>query len=134
VFREAIPIFKYPIPAETQSTNFVPISRYFNPGETISTIPQLPKTNRKYAFLINMADNIPSNSSSTWRIFRPQANATYTTFEFSGQNQTSLDEGRPRLTEFLDLPDDDWRLEVLVPSGYKIRVFSILLLVFDQLQ
>ncbi len=132
VFREAIPIFKYPVPAQTESTNFVQISRYFSSGETISSISKLKGSQRKYAFLINMADDIPTNSSSTWRIYRPSANATYTSFTIQGNAMASLEEGKPILTDFMDLPDDDWRLEVSVPSGKKLRVFNILLLVFDQ--
>jgi len=132
VFREAIPICKYPVPAQTESTNFVQISRYFSSGETISSISKLKGSQRKYAFLINMADDIPTNSSSTWRVYRPSANATYTSFTIQGNAMTSLEEGKPILTDFMNLPDDDWRLEVSVPAGRKLRVFNILLLVFDQ--
>jgi len=133
VFREAIPIFKYPVPAQTQSPNFVQISRYFAPGETISSIPTLPSAQREYAFLINMADDIPLNSSSTWRIYRPLINEVYTTFQIQGQQMSSLEMGKPILTDFLNLPEDDWRLEVSVPYGKSIRIFNILLLVFDKI-
>jgi DNA-binding transcriptional MerR regulator len=133
VFREAVPIFKYPLPAETQTTTYVQVSRYFASGETNSQIPTLTSTQRKYAFLINLADNIPQTASSSWRIYRPSAATTYTTFEIQGNAMSSLDEGKPILTSFMDLPANDWQLEVAVPSGSKIRIFNILMLVFDKL-
>jgi hypothetical protein len=134
VFREAVPIFKFPLPAETASTSFVSVSRVISPSEIISPISQLSNTQRKYAFLINLADDIPQTSSSTWQIVDLSTGAT-TTFQIQGHQMTSLDEGKPVLTNFMSLPENNWKLEVSVPSSsYKIRIFNILLLVFDQLQ
>jgi len=133
VFREAIPIFKFPIPAETASTSFVRVSRVISPSDVISPISQLPNTQRKYAFLINMADDISTTSSSTWRIFETENAITFLTFQIQGNNMASFEEGKPILTNFMDLPTEKWQLEVSVPSGNKIRIFNILLLVFDQL-
>jgi len=134
VFRQSIPIFKFPTPAQTASTSFIQVSRYFAQTETLDTLPPtLPNTTRKYGFLINEADDIPTSASSTWRIFRPAISAASSTFELSGQNQTSFDVGKPRLIGFTDLPNDDWQLEVQVPSGNTIRIFNIFLLVYDQL-
>jgi len=36
------------------------------------------------------------------------------------------------LTSFIDLPNNDWQLEVGIPSG-AIRIFNVLLLTFDQI-
>jgi DNA-binding transcriptional MerR regulator len=135
VFRQSIPIFKFSTAAQTASTSFVQVSRYFAQGEYVSsTVPSpLPNTTRRYGFLINEADDIATTSSSTWRIFRPAANETYATFTLSGLEQSDLTVGKPRLIGFTDLPDDDWQLDVQVPDGNKIRIFNIFLLVYDQL-
>jgi len=97
------------------------------------TPTSLPGTNRVYAFLINFADDIAPTAASSWRVFRPVNGATVLTFEFAGQNLPVLDVGRPYLTAVTPLPDNDWQLEVRVPSADKrIRIFNIFLLVFDQ--
>jgi hypothetical protein len=136
VFRSAIPIFRFPIAAQTTSTGYVVVSKQFLLQELVPS--QLPGTNRRYAFLINMADTIPTNASSSWRVWSITQNATTTTFELGGQglNENQLDEGEPLLSRpYLTLPEDeDLQLEVALPStGNKIRIFNILLLVFDQL-
>jgi DNA-binding transcriptional MerR regulator len=131
VFRQSIPIFKYPYPAETASTSFVTVSNEFTiPLDNIA--PQkLPGTKRMYGFLINEADNIPTDASSTWQIYSP---STSTTFYLSGQGASSLDVGKPRLIGFTELADETWQLKVALPSSdYKIRIFNIFLLVYDQL-
>ena len=131
VFRQSIPIFKYPYPAETASTSFVTTSNEFT--IPLDTVPQtLPGATRKYGFLINEADNIPTDASSSWQIY---SSSTSTTFYLSGQGTgSSLDEGKPRLVGFTDLADETWQLKVALPSSsYKIRIFNIFLLVYDQL-
>jgi len=37
------------------------------------------------------------------------------------------------LTSVMDLPSQDWRLDVEVPSGKTIRIFNIFLLIYDQI-
>jgi len=130
IFRQATPIFRFPVPAQTASTEFVRVSREFS---DLNFLPSsISSTTRKYAFLINFADNVPQTASSTWRIFQPTASSTYSTFEFSGQSLSSLEEGVPHLTSIMDLPTSDWQLEVKVPSGYEIRIYNILLLAYDR--
>ena len=130
IFRQATPIFRFPIPAQTTSTEFVRVSREFS---DLNFLPSsISSTTRKYALLINFADDIPQTASSTWRIFRPTASSTYSTFKFQGQGLSSLNEGVPHLTSIMDLPSSDWQLEVKVPSGYKIRIYNILLLAYDR--
>ena len=131
VLRSSTPIFRFPVPAQTTSTEFVKVSRNFS-NLDFSPSP-ISGTNRKYAFLINFADDIATTSSSTWRIFQEEASSTYSTFEFSGQNLSSLKEGVPHLTSVMDLPSQDWRLDVEVPSGNTIRIFNIFLLIYDQI-
>ena len=85
-------------------------------------------------FLLNFADNIATTSSSSWRVYRPNAATTTLAFEFPGQNLASLETGNPHLTATTTLPDNDWRLDVSVPSADRsIRIFNIFLLVFDQI-
>jgi len=132
VLRQAIPVFRYPVASQTASTTFIRISKYFD--SSLDTPPTaLPGATRKYAFLINYADDIPTDDYSYWRIYRPSASEVSDTFNLSGQNMTSLEEGRPRLSDFVTLPTDDWQLEVKVPSGSNIRIFNIFLLVYDQI-
>ncbi len=132
VLRSNTPIFRYDFPSQTASTTFVRISRYFS--SALDFLPSaIPGTTRKFVFLINFADDIATNASSTWRVYRPSAVATTTTFYFAGQNLSSLTEGVPHLSSSYTLPDDDWQLEVKIPSGNTIRIFNIFLLTFDQI-
>lgn len=134
VFRGAIPIFRFPVPAQTNSTSFVAVSREISTTTLNAALPEsLPGTDRKIAFLINFADNIPTNASSTWLI--DLETGTDTEFTFTGQNLSSLEEGKPHLSDFYLLPDNDWQLEVKVPASDRtIRIFNILLLAYDQIQ
>lgn len=133
VLREVIPIARFAIPTQTESTSYIRVSKYIEDLSSIS-ISQISNTERKYAFLINFADNIENTQTSDWRIYRPEAGVEYSTFTFAGQNMSSLTEGKPHLTNVMELPDTDWQLEVKVPSGKKIRIFNILLLIFDQVK
>lgn len=134
VLRASVPIYPYSMPAQTASTNYVRVSKQFATSSSLasSTPTEIPGTTRRYAFLINYADNVPSVQITEWRVYRPEAAATSTSFSFPGQELASLDEGYPYLTDFYSLPDNDWQLEVKVPSGYSIRIFNILLLVYDK--
>jgi hypothetical protein len=136
VFRASIPIFRFAIPAQTTSTSYTTTSKAFSPTDSLASIAptQLPGTSRVYAFLLNFADNIATTSSSSWRVFRPVANTTSSTFSFPGQDLSSLETGNPYLTATTTLPDNDWRLDVSVPSSDRsIRVFNVFLLAFDQI-
>jgi DNA-binding transcriptional MerR regulator len=136
VFRAAVPVFPYAIAAQTESTSYVQISKEFTSSESLSNLlpSQLPGTTREFAFLIKIADDIPTNLTSDWRVYRPANATTSASFSFSGQAMTSLEKGNLVLSDFYQLPDNDWRLEVKVPSGYKIRIFAIYLLVYDKIQ
>lgn len=136
VFQASVPIFRFSVPAQTTSTSYTTVSKTFSLTDSLaSTTPtQLPGTSRVYAFLINFSDDIATTSSSTWRVYRPNAAATTFTFEFTGQNLASLETGNPHLTATTTLPDNDWRLDVVAPSSDKsIRIFNIFLLVFDRI-
>lgn len=135
ILRASIPIFKYAIDAQTASTNFIEVTRQFSPSLLNSLLPsQFEGSERKFAFLINFADNIPTNASSTWQI--DFVNLTDISFEFPGQNLSSLAEGVPHFrAEIENLLEDNWTLKVRVPSSnYQIRIFSIYLLVYDEIR
>jgi len=136
VFRASLPVFRFPMAAQTTSTNNVVVSKVFSTTDSLSltTPPQLPGTERVYAFLINFADDIATSSNSNWRIYRPTAATESFAFQLSGQGPISLEIGNPHLTATTTLPDNDWQLEVSVPSTDRtIRIFNIFLLVFDQI-
>ena len=135
VLRTMIPIFKFPVPAETATTTFAPLTKEISTSTLSSLLPlQLPGTQRKFAILLNFADNIPTSASSTWQIdFQNQADIE---FQFPGQNLSNLDEGVPKLKDDLtNLLSDNWTLKVKVPDpSYKIRIFNAFLIVYDQIQ
>lgn len=135
ILRASIPLFKFPVPSETSSTTFVALTKEISPTTLNSILPpQLEGSQRKFAFSINFADNIPTTASSTWRVdFTNQADFD---FEFQGQNLSNLQEGVPHWKdEISGLLDDSWVLKVKVPnSNYKLRVFNVFLLVYDQIQ
>jgi hypothetical protein len=129
----SVPIFRFSVPAQTTSTNYIRISKYIS--EPLSSLPSpISGTVRKFAFLINFADDIPTTASSSWRVYRPTAATTSQSFEISGQNLSSLIEGTPYLSNSFTLPDDDWQLEVMIPSNRTIRIFKIFLIVYDEIQ
>lgn len=130
VFRGSSVVFKYPIPTQTSNTNYVFLTPLISNTAEIFP-PQISGTQRRYAFVINFADDIPVSASSTWIV--DFTNNPDIEFSFSGQNLSDLKEGFPHLTTPFSFPNDSWRLGVKVPSGYHIRVFNILLLAYDLL-
>jgi hypothetical protein len=137
VFRGAISVYRYGIPAETATTSFVRISKEFpagNPHPLVSTPDVLPGAERVYRLAISYSDDIPTNSSSTWRIAKVSDNSTIATFNVPGVASSNLEEPRAYLTEEIQIPNDDWKIELKVPSGNKIRVFNIFLVAFDKIQ
>ena len=132
ILRQSTPIFIYPVPAQTTSTEFVAVSREISTSTLNATLPDpLPGATRKFAFLINFADNILTSASSTWLV--DLTVGTDIEFYFAGQNLSSLDEGIPHLSIFIQPPENNWQLKVKVPSGNTIRIFNIFLLTYDQI-
>ena len=132
ILRQSTPIFRFPVPAQTTSTQFVAVSREISTSTLNATLPDsLPGATRKFAFLINFADNIPTSASSTWLV--DLTVGTDIEFYFAGQNLSSLDEGIPHLSIFIQPPENNWQLKVKVPSGNTIRIFNIFLLIYDQI-
>jgi hypothetical protein len=133
VFRGAIPIFRYTMPAQTNSTSSQRVSKYFE--TSLDAFPDpLAGGTRKYVFLINMADDIATSSHSEWRIYRPSVPVEYDSFTLTGQDLDSFEEGFSHISGYLDLPNDDWQLEVKVPSSaYTMRIFNIMLLAYDEI-
>ncbi|MBC7073790.1 hypothetical protein H5T58_00110 [Candidatus Parcubacteria bacterium] len=135
ILRSAIPIFKYSLPSQTNSTDFQPITKEISPQILQTILPsQIPQTERKFALLLSFADTISNQASSTWQI--DFANQQDIEFEFPGQNLPSLEEGIYHLKDNISgLLDDSWVLKVKVPnSSSEIRVFNALLLVYDEVK
>lgn len=127
ILRASLPIFKFPVPAQTNSVTAVAITRQFSSSELNSVLPDvLPGTTRYFAFLLNFTDDIPLTDNSTWVLVGPDIE-----FYFRGQNST-LEEGIPHLSNLFSPPGVNWQLKVRVPPGRTIRIFNIFLLVFDK--
>jgi len=133
ILRSSVPIFKFPVPAQTTSTLPVAVTRLISPSVLNDALPTtLPGTTRQFAFLLNFSDDIPTNASSTWTI--DLETGSDTTFYFAGQNMggSELDEGIAHMSSTFTPPTENWQLTVNVPAGRKIRIFNIFLLVFDR--
>jgi DNA-binding transcriptional MerR regulator len=135
LLRASLPIFKYSSPAQTASTSFVEITKKISTSTLEELLPpKIPNSQRKFALLIKFSDNIPNTASSTWTIdFDSLSDFD---FEFQGQNLSSLDSGILHLQdEIQNLTNDNWVLKVKVPSNhYSLRIFSIFLLCYDEIQ
>lgn len=130
-------IFPSPLPAQTSSTSYVRVSKYFqnsSDNPLYDNPSLLPGADKKFRLIINFADDIPIDQTSDWRIYRPGSLTEYAAFQFSGQNLSSLEEGVSHMTDLVDIPESDWQLEVKVPAGYHIRIFNILLVRIDQIK
>ncbi len=133
VFRGAVPVFKFSVPVQTATTSYTGVSKHFK--TELNAFPELLEgegSERKYAFIINFADDIDTESDSEWRIYGPNANEVHDTFTLSGQDLAFLDRGFPQIADDVALPENDWQLEVRVPAGKKIRIFNIMLLAYDE--
>ena len=137
VFRAAASIFRYSIPAETASTSWIRISKDFPSGSShplVSDPAVLSGATRVYRLLINYSDDLATASTSSWRVATSSSGATIVEFSLPGLNaSTTLNESKPHLTEELPIPNDNWQVDVKVPSGKKIRVFNIFLLAYDKI-
>ena len=134
ILRASVPVFAHPMPVQTTATSYTRISKVFSTSSSVasSTPAVLPGATRKYAFLINYADDIAADQTSDWRVYRPSAASSSQTFTFPGQDMSSLEEGNPVISDYFSLPDNDWQLEIKVPAGDTIRIFNIFLLAYDQ--
>lgn len=136
VFREIIPIDRYDIPAQTGTTNYFRISKSFGQNPLAQTPEPLPGATRVYKLIIKYDDNIPANSSSSWRIYRPSADTTSDSFVLLGRNSDKVVEGIATTTQNLTIPDTDWRVDVKLSeadAGKTLRVFQIFLAAFDKI-
>jgi len=138
VLRGSVPIYRYSMPAQTNSSSFRKISKTFDLNSSLSssTPEKIDGANRNYAFLINFADTIPTGSNSNWRMYRPSTGTVPLSFDIQGQDMSNLDEGNPIMSDYFsesEIPDNDWQLEVRVPTEDDIRIFNIFLLVYDKI-
>jgi DNA-binding transcriptional MerR regulator len=132
VFQGSVPIFVFPFPAQTTSTEFIALSKEMSPAGLNLTLPdELPGATRKFAFLANFADDILATASSTWLV--EVSGGSDTEFYFAGQNLAQFDQGNPFLSDFVSPPTNNWQLKVKVPLNNKIRIFNVLLLVYDEI-
>lgn len=131
ILRSNVPVFKFPVPAQTTSTAAVAVTKQIATSTLNAALPSsLAGTTRYFAFLLNFADNIPTSASSTWTI--DLESGSDTTLYFSGQATTELEEGVAHMSKTFLPPSENWQLKVNVPSGRTIRIFNIFLLVFDR--
>lgn len=135
VFRGSASIYRYEMPAQTSTTTYFRISKYFSQNPLASSPPTLPGTNRVYRLVIKYADDVATSSVSDWRIYRPSQATTTDSFTLSGLAASNLEEGEPYITEILNIPDSDWQVELKLASTTEaIRISQIYLAAYDQLQ
>jgi hypothetical protein len=136
VLIEMIPIMGFDLPAQTATTSYVTISR------TIENYPfsatTTGGTTRIHKFVIRYVDDLPTASSSDWRVYNVTDTATTSTFTMEGCNDATLSKGKTQIKETTIPTDgDDFRLDVKIPStqsGKIIRVFQVFLAAYDQIQ
>lgn len=125
-----VPIFGFDLPAQTASTSFVRVSR------TLENYPfsaTTTGTKRVHKLAIRYADNLPSASTTNWRV-STTTGAAFSTFDLPGCNSTTT-AGRAYLaTTTIPTDGTDWWLEVKSQEpypNYPIRIFQIFLVAFD---
>jgi len=134
VLREIVPIFRYDIPAQTSATTYQRVSKYFAANPLSSTPDPLPGSSRVYKLIIKFADDLPTTTSTDWRIYRTSAATTSDTFTLNGQNMTDLSDGIATTTQNLTIPDTDWQVEAKLRSpDYSLRIFQIFLAAYDKI-
>lgn len=133
VFRGTASIYRYDIPSQTSTTTYFRVSKTISVNPLALSPSVLPGSSRVYRLIIKYSDDIATTSSSTWRIYRPEAATTTETFTIVGRNESELVEGMPHITDVLSIPDTDFAIEMKVPqSTSSIRVFQVLLAAYDR--
>jgi len=139
VLREMIPILGFDLPPQTASTSYVTISRTLEnyPFAATST-----GATRVHKFVIRYVDDLPTASTSDWRVYNVTDSTTTASFTVAGCNETDFTtaKGKTQIVE-TSIPggpgnDKKWRLDVKIPSaqsGKKIRVFEVFLAAYDQI-
>jgi hypothetical protein len=131
-----IPILGFDLPIQTATTNYAKISRTIS----VCNFPSTPAgATRVYKFVIRYTDDLPTASTTSWRV-ATTTGAAYSTFTLEGSNNAALDSGQTRIKEPTGgVPCDTypWWVEVNPNpsgSGKTIKVFEIFLAAFDRLQ
>jgi len=134
VFRGKVSIYRFGLPSQTATTTYIRISKIIT-GDPMANKPSsLPGAQRKYRFAIKYADDLDSGGSE-WRIYDLSNSTTTATFTVPYIGSSVLEEGKPYLTDLLDIPSGDWELDLKLPvSGKHIRIFDILLVAYDVIQ
>ncbi|MFZ2970668.1 MAG: hypothetical protein WA063_05965 [Minisyncoccia bacterium] len=136
ILRSSAPIYRYSMPSQTTpaALAFIRISKYFADTADISLPSAMDGTTRVYRLVINYADDIAVAGSTSWRIINGAGTTIYDTFTLPGRNMNMAvaPEGLSYLTDVVVVPSADWQIEAEVPIGKTIRIFSIFLEAYDQ--
>jgi len=140
ILREMIPILGFDLPPQTASTSYVTISRTL---ENYPFVATTTGTTRVHKFVIRYVDDLPTASSSDWRIWNVTDSTTTASFTVAGCNETDFTtaKGKTQIVE-TSIPggpgnNKSWRLDIKIPaaqSGKKIRVFEVFLAAYDKIQ
>jgi len=140
ILREMIPILGFDLPPQTASTSYVTISRTL---ENYPFVATTTGTTRVHKFVIRYVDDLPTASTSDWRVYNVTDGTTTATFTVAGTDEADFAtaKGKTQIVE-TSIPggpgnDKKWRLDVKIPSaqsGKKIRVFEVFLAAYDKIQ
>lgn len=140
ILREMIPILGFDLPPQTASTSYVTISRTL---ENYPFVATTTGTSRVHKFVIRYVDDLPTASTSDWRVYNVTDGTTTASFTVAGCNETDFTtaKGKTQIVE-TSIPggpgnDKKWRLDVKIPSaqsGKKIRIFEVFLAAYDKIQ
>jgi len=130
LMRASVSIFPFSLPVQTATTSFVRISRHFSSTTEISLPEPLEGTTRVYKLAITYASE--GTQAFDLRVVSQDGSQVYDAFQIPAQNFTDLSEGKPYLTDNINIPISDWQLEIRSPANKKIRIFQIYLVAYDK--
>ena len=140
ILREMIPILGFDLPPQTASTSYVTISRTL---ENYPFVATTTGTTRVHKFVIRYVDDLPTASTSDWRVYNVTDGTTTATFTVAGTDEADFAtaKGKTQIVE-TSIPggpgnNKSWRLDIKIPaaqSGKKIRVFEVFLAAYDKIQ
>jgi hypothetical protein len=131
ILREMIPIMGFDLPVQTATTGWAQVSRVM---DSCNATTSFPGTTRVWKLVIRYTDDLPTASTTSWRV-STTTGAAYDTFTLPGSNDANLDSGQTRIVE-VNVPCDTypWWLEVSTPdTASTIRIFQIFLAAYDQI-
>lgn len=133
VLRATVQIFGFDLPSQTATTSFVQLSKTIQdyPFSDIS-VPSGATSTHKFIIRVAAAT---TTASTTWRVWNETTASQVDTFSFVLDQSTDLEKGEVFISPAISIPQntDDWRLD-LQTNGQTVRVYSILLARYDQIQ